>query len=77
MVEWLMNCRDSEGSGRDLVQVLSRNLPEGVEEKHENGSHSSLCQGEIRTEYLPNTSLDYYRYVIPLDERVIYEADHV
>jgi hypothetical protein len=47
----------SEGSGRGLFEVLSRYLLEGTEENYE-----KLSQGEVRTEYHMNTSLDLPLY---------------
>lgn len=39
-----------EGSSCDLITVLSRNLPGGIEENQKKLSHA-----QIRTEHLPNT----------------------
>jgi hypothetical protein len=52
-----------EGSGCGLIEALSRNLPGGTEENLENPkSGQAGVQGGIRTEHLPNTRLERYRY---------------
>jgi hypothetical protein len=51
-----MNGKDVEGSGRGLVEVLSRHLSAGI--KEEQGKHQVKVAGvpvEIRIKHLPNT----------------------
>jgi hypothetical protein len=50
-----------EGSLRDLIDVLTRNFPGGIEETHENLSQDRV-PGAIRTEYLLDMSLERYQY---------------
>jgi hypothetical protein len=51
--------KDLEGNVLCLIEVISRNLPRGTEEKHE---RISDVHAEIRTEHLSNSSLEYYLY---------------
>jgi hypothetical protein len=53
-----------EWSGRDLGVVLIRHLLEGAEDNHRKNLSQDTPSppGKIRTEYLPNTGLERYRY---------------
>jgi hypothetical protein len=56
-----------KGSDRDLIEELTQNFPGCTEENHENPL--VVLRGvpdEIRTEGLPNTSLEHF----DLDQRV-------
>jgi hypothetical protein len=66
-VSWIGN--DLDGSRRRLIEVPSQHFPAGTEENHEK-THGSGVQAEIRSEYLPNTSLESYRYENPLNHDV-------
>jgi hypothetical protein len=53
MNDWRIG-KDLEGYGRGLIEVLSRHFLVGIEENHEN------LNQDIRTEHLPNTSLESF-----------------
>jgi hypothetical protein len=50
-----------DGSGRGLIEILRRRLPEELRKAMESLSDNSGIPTEIRTENLPNTSLKRYR----------------
>jgi hypothetical protein len=50
-----------EGYGLGRIEVLSRHWPGGTEEK--SSAMIACVPAEIRTEYLPNTSLEHYLYL--------------
>jgi hypothetical protein len=49
--------KDLEGSGRGLVEVLSRHLSEGTEEYHDK-YQARQCPAEIGTRHVPNITLE-------------------
>jgi hypothetical protein len=56
---------DLEGSDLDLIEVSSRHLTDGGEERQMTKAPTNLSQdarilAEIRTEYLHNTSIQHY-----------------
>jgi hypothetical protein len=57
---------DLEGSGRGLMELLSRNLPAGTEENHDKPVVLVGVSSNIRTKCLPNTSPECYHFAIPL-----------
>jgi hypothetical protein len=60
-----------EGNGPHLIDIHLRNLPGETEEYHENLRITDV-PAEIRTEYLPNTSVERYRYNIKIvDNQVV------
>jgi hypothetical protein len=54
------------------MEVQSRQLPGGTEESHELPYIASI-RAKIRTEHLPNRSLERYRYTSLLGVWTIYE----
>jgi hypothetical protein len=60
--EWWMG-KNLEGSGCRLIQAVSQHFLRVTEVKHENLRQERCASAEIWTEYLPNTSLELYRYV--------------
>jgi hypothetical protein len=48
-----------EGSGRDLIEILSQNLP-GAPRKNMKNVRIACIPAEIRTMLLPNTSLERF-----------------
>jgi hypothetical protein len=64
--------KDLDGGGSGLIEILQRNLPGGTENNHENHSqYSRRVPGEIRTEHLPNTSQEPYRYANVTSIRIL------
>jgi hypothetical protein len=60
MYEWWLGM-NLEESGRGLTELLSRHMLGGSEETHEKTSNRvAIVPAEIRTDLLPNTSLDHY-----------------
>jgi hypothetical protein len=59
-----------EGSGPNLIEVLSRNFLEGPREATKASVGISGVTAEIRTEHLSNTRLQPYRCANPLDCKV-------
>jgi hypothetical protein len=57
-----MNDEDLENSGRGLIEVLSRHLPGGTEDRDENPVRRGYVLGEIQIEHPPNTYLEHYHY---------------
>jgi hypothetical protein len=55
-----------EESGRNVIKVLPENLPEGPRKTMKN-LRIVCVPAEVRTEHLPNTSLERNRYVNLLD----------
>jgi hypothetical protein len=49
-----------------LIAILSRTLPGGTDGNHEKAQRFPDVLGEIRTEYVLNTSVECYRYGNPL-----------
>jgi hypothetical protein len=58
--------KDLEGRGHGLIEALYGLLPGGAEEFHENPDKTACDPAEMRTEYLPNTTLERYRQLTPL-----------
>jgi hypothetical protein len=56
---WMV--KNSEGSGRGLIEVLSQCLPGGTEENDENLDRIGCVPIEIRTQHFPNASIESYR----------------
>jgi hypothetical protein len=56
----MMTRKDLEGIGRDLTEVLSRNLPGRTKKTHETSVRIGGDSIEIRTEHLLNTNLKRY-----------------
>jgi hypothetical protein len=54
--------RDFKERGRGHIEVLSWNLAGRTEENHESQVRIASVLAEIRTEYLPNTSLERYSH---------------
>jgi hypothetical protein len=59
--------KNVEGSGRDLFEVICRNLNGGTEENHKNLVRMIDIPAGIRTENLPNISQEHYHYANTLD----------
>jgi hypothetical protein len=57
---------DLEGSGRDLMRVLSLQFPRGTEENHGKFVRIVNVPAETRSEHLPNTSQERYPCANPL-----------
>jgi hypothetical protein len=56
--------KDLEGSGRSLIEIPSRDLPGGTEGNYVTISVKiSRLSAKIRSEDLPNTSQELYRYI--------------
>jgi hypothetical protein len=54
---------DSEGSGHDIIAVLSGNLRGGTKGNRDKYQFSNNCfAAEILKEDIPNASLEYYQY---------------
>jgi hypothetical protein len=59
----MTNLKDLEGNGPDLLEILSRNLPGGSEEDHENFPvRMADSTSEIQNEILQNTNLKRYSH---------------
>jgi hypothetical protein len=67
--EWWI-WEDLEGSGRGIIEVLTRHLPGGEEKELRTSVRTAGVPADIRTEHLPNTSLGLYRYTNVLGEAV-------
>jgi hypothetical protein len=63
--------KDFKGDDRDLIEVLSRHLPGGTEENYETSVRIASVPAEIRTEHIPNTSLERYRYTNLLGKTLV------
>jgi hypothetical protein len=50
------------------MQALSHRVPGGSEKDHKKPLRITGVPAEIRTEYLPDTNLERYRYVNLLDD---------
>jgi hypothetical protein len=51
-----------EGSGRGLIEIISRHLPGGTRDNNENPQSAAGPPAGIRSEYLLSTSLECHRY---------------
>jgi hypothetical protein len=47
-----MNWRGSDGSGRDFIEILSRQIPEVTEEKYEISARIAVISLRVRTWHL-------------------------
>jgi hypothetical protein len=63
--------KNLEGSGRGLIEILSRNLP-GQTQESRGKSHDSRSPGEIRIEHLHNTITERSRYTNPPLSKLFY-----
>jgi hypothetical protein len=59
-----------ERSGRSVIEIKSQHLSRGNEENHD-GIRTADVPAEIWTKYLPNMTLDRYRYDNPLGSRIV------
>jgi hypothetical protein len=58
------------GSGRGLLEVLSRHFPGGLKKSHENTTRISGDPAETRTEHLLNTCRGRYLLTALIDENI-------
>jgi hypothetical protein len=55
-----------KGSGRGLIEIISRHLPGEESENHRKLSRGSQYTAKIRTEHLSNQTLELYNCASPL-----------
>jgi hypothetical protein len=68
---WILKWKERWRKSSSITEVLTRHFLRGTGWKHGGPVRIAGVPGEIRTEHLPNTSLDRYRYSNPLTEVVV------